>query len=118
VSAAVKFCKYCAADLSKKEEYSFAPRESHSDRDFFEIPQMAKADKLALAGGITAAASGLAALWGYTYTSSLYNSGVAVAKQLAGQTDSTYTLAQFCITFGFIGFIIGVVLLIIGLSQR
>lgn len=37
---------------------------------------------------------------------------------VAGQTDWTYTIAQLGVTFGVFGFIIGLVLLIVGLAQR
>lgn len=77
-----------------------------------------KAGRLAKAGGITAVISALLFLWGYSYTSNFANSARAGLMNLAGQPDSTYTLAQVCITFGAIGFIIGVVLLIVGLAQR
>ncbi len=77
-----------------------------------------KAGRLARAGGITAVISALLFLWGYSYTSNFANSARAGLMNLAGQSDSTYAFAQLCITFGVIGFIIGVVLLIVGLAQR
>lgn len=77
-----------------------------------------KAGRLAKAGGITAVISALLFLWGYSYTSNFANSARAGLMNLAGQSDSTYAFAQLCITFGAIGFIIGVVLLIVGLAQR
>jgi Double zinc ribbon len=77
-----------------------------------------KAERLAKAGGITAGISALLFLWGYSYTNSFANAARAGLMNLAGQTDSTYAFAQFCVTFGAIGFIVGVVLLIVGMTRR
>jgi hypothetical protein len=77
-----------------------------------------RAEKLVKAGGITAGVSALMFFWGYSYSSNLANSARAGFMSLAGQSDSTYALAQLCLTLGSIGFIIGVVLLVVGLAQR
>lgn len=77
-----------------------------------------RAAKLVKAGGITAGVSALLFFWGYSYSSSFANSARAGLMSLAGQSDSTYAFAQLCVTFGAIGFMIGVVLLIVGLTQR
>src|SRR6266481_5221809 len=58
VSAGLKFCKFCAADLTKKEEYNFAAREKYVYQDPSQISERDKAERLALAGGLTAAISG------------------------------------------------------------
>jgi len=118
VSAESMFCKYCAAELTSKKEYNSTPRVNYSYQTSVRSSQRGKADNLAKAGGVTAVISAIAFLWGYNYTSSFANTARAGLMNLAGQTDSTYTLAQFCITLGTIGFIIGVVLLIVGLAQR
>jgi hypothetical protein len=118
ISAEAKFCKYCAADLKKKEEDSFAPRVSPPHQSSFQNTEISKGGRLAIAGGVTLTISAIAFLWGYSYTSSFANTARAGFMRLVGQSDATYTLAQLCVTFGVIGFIIGLVLLIVGLAQR
>ena len=118
VSAGAKFCKYCAADLTKKEENKFAPRDNYSHHDSFLSIQREKAERLAKAGGITAGISALLFLWGYGYTSSFAHSARAGLMNLAGQTDSTYQIASLCVFLGSIGFLVGLILFIVGMAQR
>jgi Double zinc ribbon len=77
-----------------------------------------KAERLAKAGGITAGISVLFFLWGYSYTSNFANSARAGLMNLAGQTDSTYQLASLCVLFGALGFLVGLILFIVGMAQR
>jgi Double zinc ribbon len=77
-----------------------------------------RAERLAKAGGITAGISALLFLWGYSYTSSFANSARAGLMSLAGQSDSTYQLASFCVFLGSIGFIVGLIFFIVGMAQR
>lgn len=77
-----------------------------------------RAERLAKAGGITAGISALLFLWGYSYTSSLANSARASLMSLAGQSDSTYQLASLCVFLGSIGFLVGLILFIVGMAQR
>jgi len=77
-----------------------------------------RAERLAKAGGITAGISALIFLWGYSYTSSFVNSARAGLMNLAGQTDSTYQFASLCVVFGALGFLVGSILFIVGMSQR
>jgi double zinc ribbon protein len=86
--------------------------------DSINDPARERADKLVQGGGITAGVSALLFLWGYSYSSNLANMGRAAMMRLAGQSDSTYAFAQLCVTLGAIAFIIGVVLLIVGWTQR
>ncbi|HVQ38250.1 MAG TPA: zinc ribbon domain-containing protein [Pyrinomonadaceae bacterium] len=116
VDAGAKFCKNCAADLTPKREYD-ASAVSALHRSVQEL-QRGKANRLAIWGGITAGVSALAFLWGYTYSSNWSNMAHAGLSSLVGQTDSTYILAQWCITLGAIGFLVGLILLIVGLAQR
>ncbi len=80
--------------------------------------QKQKAEKLAAFGAILAVISAIAVFWGRSYTSNFANTARAGFENLMGQTDSTYQLAQFCILFGVIGLIVGIVLFIVGMSQR
>ena len=77
-----------------------------------------RAERLAKAGGITAGVSALLFLWGYNYTSSFANSARAGLMSLAGQSDSTYQLASLCVFLGSIGFLVGLILFIVGMAQR
>jgi hypothetical protein len=77
-----------------------------------------RAERLAKAGGITAGVSALLFLWGYSYTSSFANSARASLMSLAGQSDSTYQLASLCVFLGSIGFLVGLILFIVGMAQR
>jgi hypothetical protein len=80
--------------------------------------QRTKATKLAVCGAITGGVSALAFLWGYTYSSNWSNMAHAGLSNLVGQSDPTYALAQWCITLGAIGFLVGLILFIVGLAQR
>ena len=77
-----------------------------------------KAERLAKAGGITAGISALLFLLGYSYTSSFANSARAGLMSLAGQTDLTYQLASLCVFLGTMGFIVGLILFVVGMAQR
>lgn len=77
-----------------------------------------RAERLAKAGGITAGVSALIFLWGYSYTSNFANSARAGLMSLAGQSDSTYQLASLCVFLGSIGFLVGLILFIVGMAQR
>jgi hypothetical protein len=116
LNPSAKFCKYCAAAVPG-HSVAAAVRPETSYTDALER-QREKADRLTQGGIATAIISALLFAWGYYYTSSFANAGRAVIMNLAGQTDSTYQLAQWCITLGAIGFIVGLVLLIVGLAQR
>lgn len=77
-----------------------------------------RAERLAKAGGITAGVSVLLFLWGYNYTSNFANSARAGLMNLVGQSDSTYQLASLCVFLGSIGFLVGLILFIVGMAQR
>jgi len=83
-----------------------------------EDAQGEKADKLVKSGGITAGISALAFFWGVSYTNNTANQLRAGFGSLVGQTDSTYAFAKLCVILGLIGVIVGIVLLIVGFSQR
>jgi hypothetical protein len=72
-----------------------------------------KADRLIKSGGITAGISALVFLWGHNYSSSSVN---LVRDALTG--DSTYHLASLCVVVGAMGFLIGLILLLVGIAQR
>lgn len=104
LNAGAKFCKYCAAEIVPQ---SYTTLNS----------QRTKANTLAASGAILAVVSALAFWWGQSYTSSWANTARAGFGNLVGQQDATYQLAQYCIILGALGFIVGVVLFIVGLSQ-
>jgi len=89
-----------------------------SPRDRSSMSQREKADKLMKSGGITAAVSALLFLWGYNYTSSFVNSARASLMNITGQTDSTYQFASLCVVLGAMGFLVGVILVIVGVAQK
>ena len=116
LNASAKFCKYCAAAVPGRNiERPVTPQRDSSYQDSLER-QRTNADRLAVGGGVTAGVSALLFFWGQSYTSN--NFLKAGLSNLVGQTDSTYQLAQWCVTLGVFGFIIGLVLLIVGLAQR
>ncbi|MGZ8846958.1 MAG: hypothetical protein ACXW3C_10890 [Pyrinomonadaceae bacterium] len=80
--------------------------------------QREKATRLATSGGILAVISALAFFWGQSYASNWSNFAKAGLSNLAGQTDATYQIAQWCVPLGAIGFIVGLVLFIVGMAQR
>jgi hypothetical protein len=112
LAAGTKFCKYCAAEVVRKPK-SIEPVQLDSLE-----AQRNKAERLAIGGGGVAGVSVLLLLWGYFYTSNLSNVARAGLMNLAGQTDSTYVLAQWSISLGAIGLIVGIVLFIVGMAQR
>jgi hypothetical protein len=65
-------------------------------------------------GGVVAAVSALAFVWGVNYTSSGANTAFA---QLPGNQDSTYRVAQIFVWLGGVGFVIGLLTLLIGRRQ-
>lgn len=77
-----------------------------------------KAGRLMGIGAITAIVSAIAFVWGNSYVSDYSNVARAGIGNLMGQTDSTYMLAQWCVTLGVIGFLVGLVLFIVGWVQR
>jgi Double zinc ribbon len=111
-----KFCKYCAAEIVPQAKVPpvFARNSSLSTPS----PQTTKANNLARSGAILAIVSAVAFWWGQSYTSSWANTARAGMGNLVGQQDSVYQLADYCIILGALGFIVGVVLFIVGLSQR
>ena len=118
LSLGAKFCKYCATAVpGRNEEPVTATHRDTSYQDSIKR-QRTNADRLAIGGGVTAGVSALLFFWGQSYTSNWSNLAKAGLSNLAGQTDSTYQLAQWCVTLGVFGFIIGLVLLIVGLAQR
>ncbi len=76
------------------------------------------AASLIVLGGVLALASAIAFLWGVNYSSNLSNAAYAGLASLVGQTDSTYQLALWAKNLGAVGFIIGVVMTIIGFVKR
>ena len=117
VDASAKFCKFCAADLTQKSEFSYLPESPRSVSSSFDS-RRAKADKMVLGGGCLAGISALAFFWGVSYTNNTANQMRAGFGSLVGQTDATYGFAKLCVVLGLIGAIAGIVLLIVGLSQR
>jgi hypothetical protein len=83
-----------------------------------ESSQHERATRLAASGGILAVISAITFFWGQSYISNWSNLAKAGLYNLAGQTDATYQIAQWCVPLGVIGFIVGLVLFIVGLSQR
>jgi len=71
-------------------------------------------DSLTSAGIVVLVASGLSAIWGYFYVQNHPFEGMAT--MLSGQT-STYSIASFAMVGGLLGFLLGVGLLIAGLSR-
>ncbi|MEK6406788.1 MAG: hypothetical protein AABN34_07485 [Acidobacteriota bacterium] len=57
----------------------------------------------------------IAVAWGYNYTSTHQLSGLA---NMFGNVDSTYTMANWAIGIGVLGFLLGVALLIGGLVKK
>ena len=94
------------------------PDESRENDGPLQTPQRTKANRLATYGAILAVVSIAVAAWGQTYTSKFSNTANAAFGNLMGQPDTTYQLAQNCIVFGGIGALVGIVLLVVGLSQR
>ena len=116
VDVGVRFCKNCAADLTAKNQTDASPVASAllAAQEL----QRGKATKLAIAGGITAVVSAVVFLWGYSYSSNWSNMANAGLSNLTGQGDPTYAIAQWCVTLGVIGFLVGLILFIVGLAQR
>ena len=80
--------------------------------------QQEKATRLAQLGAITGVVSAVAFFWGSSYTSNWSHLAKAGLSNLAGQTDPTFVMAQWCVTLGTIGFVVGLILFIVGLAQR
>lgn len=76
------------------------------------------ARQLILLGGMITIASAIAFLWGVSYTSNLSNAAYAGLASLVGQTDTTFQLAVWARNLGALGFIIGVLMSVIGLVKR
>lgn len=115
LSADAKFCKYCAAELASTGNSRLgSPPNPYAGGS----SQREKANRLAVSGAILGIVSAIAFFWGQSYTSNLANTARAGFRGLAGQTDSTYQLAQYCVTLGVIGFLVGLILFIVGLAQR
>lgn len=118
VDASAKYCKYCATELTKKKEFNFyAPEKPRSEGSSLNR-QREQAEKMALAGGGLAIISAIAFFWGINYSSSWSNRARAGFSSFMGQSDSTYRLAQRCVILGIVGFIVGLTLFIVGMSQR
>ena len=111
-----RFCKNCATDLMA-ENHGDASSLTSALLTAQEI-QRSKATKLAVAGGITAVVSAVVFLWAYSYTSNWSNMAQEGLSNLTGQGDPTYAIAQWCVTLGAIGFLVGLILFIVGLAQR
>lgn len=118
VDASASFCKFCATDLTQKNDFQYQRESSSRSSDVSLDSRRENADKMALGGGVLAVVSGLAFFWGTSYTGDLANKARAGIGGLMGQTDSTFVLAQWCIGLGAIGAIVGVTIFIIGMSQR
>lgn len=117
VTVSARFCKYCAFDLGttphqKTVVVNATASSSHIKK------QREKANKLAKSGGFLTVLSAITVFWGHTYTSDFGNTARASFENLLGQADSTYQVAQTCVVFGSIGIVVGVVLFIVGISQR
>jgi protein-S-isoprenylcysteine O-methyltransferase Ste14 len=111
MDADAKTCPFCKTSAASALQVK-------AIRSSIEELQREKASRLATFGAISAVVSALAFLWGYSYTSNWSNVARAGLSNLAGQTDSTYALAQWCVTLGAIGFLVGLILFIVGLAQR
>ena len=91
-------------------------RPSYKDNN--QSSEQEKADKLIKIGAAAAVISVIVFLLGNSYVNNFSNMARAGMMKLAGQTDGAYALAQFAVTLGVIGFIVGIVLLIIGFTRR
>ncbi len=62
--------------------------------------------------------SAAAFIWGANYTNNFQNVATAGLSSLMGQTDSTFAMAKMAVNLSPIGFIVGLIIGIIGLVRR
>jgi len=119
VNASAKFCKYCAADLTQKEEYSFGAYKNNLNHSSpFQETERRQAENLLRLGAIVGVVSAIVFFWGTIYTNNVANSARASFVNLVGQTDATFQMATWAMYLGAIGFIAGVIMVIVGWTHR